>query len=33
VEHQERVERLLQEIRDAEAGRTQPNHDPEPNRD
>lgn len=33
VEHQERVERLLQEIHDADAGRDESNHDPDPNTD
>jgi len=33
VENQDRVERLLQEIHDADAQRGEPNHDPERNQD
>jgi ribosome-binding factor A len=33
VEHQDRVERLLQEIHDADAQRDEPEHDPEPHQD
>jgi ribosome-binding factor A len=33
IENQDRVERLLQEIHEADAGRSDPNHDPEPTQD
>jgi ribosome-binding factor A len=33
VETQDRVERLIQEMHEAEAGRPDPSHDPEPNDD
>ncbi len=33
IENQERVERLLQDIHEAEAGPDDSNHDPEPNQD